>query len=113
MFELARVGLGALGILTTVTFAVEPLFLLEAHEQPMSWDEALGAFDDMAATADHCDMYWFPHTDRMLTKRNTRLDTDVSLARPLSARARVGRRRAPPEHRLRRPHRRRQPGAAA
>ena len=29
-------------------------------------------------------MYWFPHTDRLLTKRNTRLDADVSEAEPLS-----------------------------
>jgi FAD-linked oxidoreductase len=83
VFRLGRVGLGALGILTTVTFAVEPLFLLEAHEQPMSWDEALGSFDEMVAGSDHCDMYWFPHTDRMLTKRNTRLDAAVSDARPV------------------------------
>ncbi len=82
VFETARVGLGALGILTTVTFAVEPLFLLEAVEQPMSWDEALGSFDEMVAESHHCDMYWFPHTDRMLTKRNTRLDADVSEAEP-------------------------------
>ena len=84
VFEVARVGLGALGILTTVTFAVEPLFLLEAVEQPMSWDEALGSFDDMVAESHHCDMYWFPHTDRLLTKRNTRLDADVSEAEPVS-----------------------------
>ncbi len=84
VFDLARVGLGALGILTTVTFAVEPLFLLEAEEQPMSWDEALGSFDEMVATSHHCDMYWFPHTDRMLAKRNTRLDADPAEARPLS-----------------------------
>jgi FAD/FMN-containing dehydrogenase len=77
------VGLGALGILTTVTFAVEPVFLLEAEEQPMSWDDALGSFDDLVAGSHHCDMYWFPHTDRMLTKRNTRLDADVSEARPV------------------------------
>jgi L-gulono-1,4-lactone dehydrogenase len=83
VFSLGRVGLGALGILTTLTFAVEPLFLLEAHEQPMSWDEALGSFDEMVAESHHCDMYWFPHTDRMLTKRNTRLDADVSEARPV------------------------------
>jgi FAD-linked oxidoreductase len=83
IFELGRVGLGALGILTTVTFAVEPLFLLEAHEQPMSWDEALGSFDEMVAESHHCDMYWFPHTDRMLTKRNTRLDAEVWEARPV------------------------------
>jgi L-gulono-1,4-lactone dehydrogenase len=83
VFALGRVGLGALGILTTVTFAVEPLFLLEAHEQPMSWDEALGSFDEMVAESHHCDMYWFPHTDRMLTKRNTRLDAELSDAQPV------------------------------
>jgi len=82
VFALGRVGLGAIGILTTVTFEVEPLFLLEAQEQPMSWDEALGSFDEMVAESHHCDMYWFPHTDRMLTKRNTRLDADLSEARP-------------------------------
>ena len=43
VLEMARVGLGALGILTTITFRVEPVFVLEAHEQPMSWDEALAA----------------------------------------------------------------------
>ena len=84
VFQTARVGLGALGILTRVTFAVEPLFLLEAVEQPMSWDEALGSFDAMVAESDHCDMYWFPHTDRLLTKRNTRLAADVSEAEPVS-----------------------------
>jgi L-gulono-1,4-lactone dehydrogenase len=84
VFEMARVGLGALGILTTVTFAVEPLFLLEAHEQPMSWDRALGTFDELVASSHHCDMYWFPHTDRLLAKQNTRLDADLSDAQPLS-----------------------------
>jgi FAD-linked oxidoreductase len=84
VFEMARVGLGALGILTTLTFAVEPLFLLEAHEQPMSWDRALGSFDELVASSHHCDMYWFPHTDRLLTKQNIRLDADVSEAEPLS-----------------------------
>jgi FAD-linked oxidoreductase len=83
VLDLARVGLGALGILTTVTFRVEPLFLLEAHEQPMSWDEALGSFDELVAGSHHVDLYWFPHTDRMLTKRNDRLDADLSEAEPL------------------------------
>ncbi|TYL49557.1 FAD-binding protein [Nocardioides sp. BGMRC 2183] len=83
VLELARVGLGALGVLTTVTFAVEPLFLLRAVEQPMGWDEGLGSFDEMTAAADHVDMYWFPHTDRLLTKRNTRMGTDLDAADPL------------------------------
>jgi L-gulono-1,4-lactone dehydrogenase len=84
VFEMARVGLGALGILTSLTFAVEPLFLLEAHERPMSWHRALSSFDELVASSHHCDMYWFPHTDRLLVKQNSRLDADVSEAQPLS-----------------------------
>ncbi|MCL2542279.1 MAG: FAD-binding protein [Nocardioidaceae bacterium] len=83
VLDLARVGLGALGVLTTVTFAVEPLFLLRAEERPMSWADATAAFDDLVAGHDHVDMYWFPHSDRMLTKRNTRVGTDLSKADPL------------------------------
>jgi L-gulono-1,4-lactone dehydrogenase len=84
VFAAARVGLGALGVLTTLTFRVEPLFVLEATEQPMSWDEALGSFDQMTAESHHVDMYWFPHTDRMSVKRNERLDVGVDEAEPLS-----------------------------
>ncbi len=83
VLEMARLGLGALGVLVSVTFAVEPLFLLEATEEPMSWDQGLARFDELAASYDHVDMYWFPHTDRLLTKRNKRLGTDLSAAAPL------------------------------
>ncbi len=74
VLDIARVGLGALGILTTLTFRVEPLFVIEAHEQPMTWDHALGSYDEMVAAAHHVDMYWFPHTDRMMVKQNFRTD---------------------------------------
>ncbi len=83
VLDLARVGLGALGVLTAITFAVEPLFCLQADERPMGWDEALESFDEMTAEAHHVDLYWFPHTDRVLTKRNTRLDIEVGEAEPL------------------------------
>src|SRR6476619_6812426 len=66
VLDVARVGLGALGVLTTITFRVEPLFLLEAHEQPMSWEEALDGFDERVAAHHHVDTYWFPHTDRLM-----------------------------------------------
>ncbi|WP_246372321.1 D-arabinono-1,4-lactone oxidase [Nocardioides pelophilus] len=83
VLDLARVGLGALGVLVSITFSVEPLFLLRAEERPLSWDEGLATFDELVSDHDHVDMYWFPHTDRLLTKRNTRLGTDLSLAAPL------------------------------
>ena len=72
VLAVARLGLGALGILTTITFRVEPLFTLEAHEGPMSWEETLGSFHELAAENDHVEAYWFPHTDRALVKRNNR-----------------------------------------
>ena len=73
VFDLGRVGLGALGVLVTVTFKVEPLFALEAVEQPMGWTDFHASFDELVAGAHHVDAYWFPHTDRLLTKRNSRL----------------------------------------
>lgn len=82
VFALGRIGLGALGILVDVTFRVEPLFALEAVEQPMSWTEFHGSFDAITAQADHVDAYWFPHTDRLLTKRNRRL-ASLDETRPL------------------------------
>lgn len=83
LLDLARVGLGALGVLTTLTFRVEPLFVLEANETPMWWDEALDGFDERVASHHHVDTYWFPHTDRMLTKTNDRRATMET--EPLSA----------------------------
>jgi FAD-linked oxidoreductase len=85
VLDLARVGLGAVGVLTTVTFRVEPLFLLEAHEQPMTWDQALGSFDELVSANHHLDLYWFPHTDRVLAKQNNRLDAATEEAEPLSS----------------------------
>ena len=83
LLDVARLGLGALGILTAVTFAAEPLHLLRARERPASWDEAMGSLDEVVATHDHVDAYWFPHTDRMQVKTNDRLDVPVEQAEPL------------------------------
>ncbi len=83
VFDLARVGLGALGILTTLTFRVEPLFVLEADERPGTWEETLAAYDELVDTNHHVDLYWFPHTDRMLVKADNRLDVLLGEAEPL------------------------------
>lgn len=84
IFDLGRIGLGALGILTRVTFHVEPLFLLAADEHPLSWDELTTDFDALTARYDHVDAHWFPHTDGVLFKGNTRRGTELREARPLS-----------------------------
>ena len=81
LFQAARLGLGAVGILTAVTFLVEPAFALEAVEEPLSWSEVVDGFDELVGGAEYAEAYWFPHTDRMLTKRNHRTLDDLA---PLS-----------------------------
>jgi L-gulonolactone oxidase len=73
LFECARVGLGALGVITAVTLQCEPAFVLAADERPMPLEQAVAGIDDLAADNEHFEFYWFPHTDVALTKRNNRL----------------------------------------
>ncbi|RMI44147.1 D-arabinono-1,4-lactone oxidase [Streptomyces triticirhizae] len=73
VFAAARVGLGALGIVASVTLRCEPAFVLRAEEGPMPLADVLGGLDELLAANEHFEFYWFPHTDRTLTKRNNRL----------------------------------------
>ncbi|RZL21073.1 MAG: FAD-binding protein [Rhodococcus sp. (in: high G+C Gram-positive bacteria)] len=84
LFEAARIGLGAIGIITKVTLACSPRFTLRAIEKPDTLSHILDTLDDECRTVDHFEFYWFPHTDRVLTKRNTRLPGDTPL-KPVSA----------------------------
>jgi L-gulono-1,4-lactone dehydrogenase len=80
LFQAARIGLGALGVLTAVTFRVVPAFLLTAREEPMRWAEVIARLDELTSENEHFEFYWFPHTDGCLTKRNNRV---AGPARPL------------------------------
>jgi FAD-linked oxidoreductase len=72
LFDAARVGLGALGVLTAVTFRVVPSFLLRSVRRPMSLSGILNSLDELTAENEHLDFFWLPHTDTCLTKRNNR-----------------------------------------
>lgn len=72
LFHCATVGLGAFGIITAVTLAVEKSFRLRAHEFPSTLDRCLGEFDAWEAEHDHLEFYWFPGTQRCLVKHNDR-----------------------------------------
>jgi len=81
LFDAARAGLGALGVITAITWRTVPAFLLEAREEPMKWDEVLSRVDEFEAANEHFEFYWFPHTEGCLTKRNNRVEGP---AEPLS-----------------------------
>ncbi|WP_406342039.1 D-arabinono-1,4-lactone oxidase [Streptomyces sp. NBC_00648] len=72
VFAAARIGLGALGVVSAITFAVEPEFLLTAREEPMTFDKVTSEFEALHAENEHFEFYWFPHTGNCNTKRNNR-----------------------------------------
>ncbi|WP_343318688.1 D-arabinono-1,4-lactone oxidase [Arthrobacter sp. TMP15] len=72
IFAVARVGLGALGIITAVTLQCVDAFMLHAVERPEPLAEVLQSLAERNATHDHFEFYWFPHTEIALTKSNTR-----------------------------------------
>ena len=89
LFEVARLGLGSVGLLAAVTLHVVPAFHLRAVEEPWSLDavlERLTGADGLVDANDHFEFYWFPHTRRALTKRNNRVhDDDLEPLRPVRA----------------------------
>ena len=72
LFHCARVGLGALGIVSTVTLKAVPAFNLSVIEEPMRVDGVLEAIDDHVDGNDHFEFFWVPHTGWALTKTNNR-----------------------------------------
>jgi L-gulono-1,4-lactone dehydrogenase len=76
LFAAARIGLGALGVVTSVTLRCVPAFTLLADERPVPVEEVLEQFDTLAEGNDHFEFYWFPYGRHALVKRNNRVPGD-------------------------------------
>jgi FAD-linked oxidoreductase len=74
VFAAARIGLGALGVLTHVTLQAVPAFRLHAVETAMPLPDVLTGLDELVAGNEHFEFYWFPHTDIAATKSNNRTE---------------------------------------
>lgn len=75
-------GIGALGVVVTVTLQCVSRFLLRAEESPAPLEEVLDTFVERSRSTDHYEFYWFPHTHGTRTKTNTRLPLEEA-AEPL------------------------------
>ncbi|MDQ2724610.1 MAG: FAD-binding protein [Actinomycetota bacterium] len=74
LFDAARLGLGALGLISTVTLQCVPAFDLRAVEDRVDLDSVMASLDDDVGAYDHYEWYWVPHTRRVRTKANDRTD---------------------------------------
>ena len=82
-FSAARVSVGALGAVSTLTLQCVPAFNLHAIEEPLRIEDALERFDELADGNDHFEFYWMPYSRWVIAKRNNRVEGPE---RPRSAR---------------------------
>jgi FAD-linked oxidoreductase len=78
VFRAARVGLGALGVISAVTLKCVPAFNLRAVEMPIRVDEVLESLEEHIRENEHFEFFWVPHTGWALTKRNNRTDDPLA-----------------------------------
>ena len=74
LFHCARVGLGALGVVTRITLACEPAFTLRHEERPGRLDDVIAELDGLVDGHDHFELYWLPHTETCSLLANDRVD---------------------------------------
>jgi L-gulono-1,4-lactone dehydrogenase len=73
-FLAARVGLGALGIVTEVTLRVLPAYTLRGRDRVEPLEDVLDAFHDRVGAHRHFELFAFPYSDRALTRTNDVVD---------------------------------------
>jgi len=74
VLHVARVGVGAMGVITEVTIQCVEAFNLHAHETIEVLDDLLADIAGFAASADHAEFFWMPGSKRCQVKRNRRTD---------------------------------------
>ena len=70
----ARVGLGALGVISAVTLHCVPAFTIHRIDEPRPLDEVLGRLDEHADAHDHFELFVFPYTRTALTLTSERTE---------------------------------------
>ncbi|MBU8898020.1 FAD-binding oxidoreductase [Corallococcus sp. H22C18031201] len=68
LFRAAQVSLGALGVMARVRLRLLPAYRLSLARRTMSLEECLAGLDTARTTHRHFEFFWFPHTDRVMTK---------------------------------------------
>jgi len=78
-----RVGLGALGVIATVTLRTVPAFTVRRVDSPLPLERTLERIQDLADGSDHFEFYVFPHTDVALLRQSLRTDEPAKPRNPV------------------------------
>ena len=74
LWRAARVGLGSLGVIASLTFRVVPAFTIRRHDHAAPLDETLARIDELAGDNDHFEFYVFPHTRTALCRESRHVE---------------------------------------
>ncbi|HMT05939.1 MAG TPA: D-arabinono-1,4-lactone oxidase [Solirubrobacterales bacterium] len=81
----ARVAIGSLGVITSITLRTVPSFNLHRVDAPMDLDQVLGDFERLCEVNEHFEFFVFPYTRTALTLSRNRT------GRPLAPRSKPDR----------------------
>jgi L-gulono-1,4-lactone dehydrogenase len=70
----ARVGIGALGVVTEMTLKTVPAFTLRGTDEGKPLEEVLESLDDLVDANEHFEFFTFPHSPLALTRTNNRVE---------------------------------------
>lgn len=68
LLQAARVSLGALGVVTRVRLRLLPAYRLRLTRRNLGLEECLAGLDEARTRHRHYEFFWFPHSDRVMTK---------------------------------------------
>jgi len=74
LLRAARVGVGALGAICTVTLRCVPAFTLTRLDSPREREAVLDSFAELAAANDHFELFTFPYADSALVLERNRTE---------------------------------------
>jgi L-gulonolactone oxidase len=72
LLRAARIGIGALGAISTVTVRCFPAFTLRREDSAHRLADVLDRFDEFAERNDHFELFTFPYSDRALVLERNR-----------------------------------------
>ncbi|MDP4014164.1 MAG: D-arabinono-1,4-lactone oxidase [Candidatus Nanopelagicales bacterium] len=82
LFSAARVHLGALGVVTKMTFRLAEAFDLEERLEIVDFDKALENLDAYVDGNDYCKLWWLPYSDNIqvyMFNKTTKQRTPITL----------------------------------